>query len=89
MNFWLCRENFFDYLEEYIRDEMDNLSDINKSEIYLPFAAQKLLSKKIITIDLIDSDSEWFGVTYREDKKNSIEKLNFFTKNNIYPTPLW
>lgn len=89
MNFWLCRENFFDYLEEYIRDEMDNLSDINKSEIYLPFAAQKLLSKKTITIDLIDSDSEWFGVTYKEDKKNSVEKLNFFTKNNIYPTPLW
>ena len=31
-----------------------NLDDIEKSEIYLPFAAQKLLTEKIITIDVID-----------------------------------
>ena len=57
MNFWLCRSNFFKYLEDYISDEIKNLEDITKSEIYLPFAAQKLLSKNIISIDAIDSDS--------------------------------
>ncbi len=89
MNFWLCRSNFFKYLEDYISDEIKNLEDITKSEIYLPFAAQQLLSKNIISIDAIDSDSEWFGVTYKEDKENSVERLNSYSKQGIYPTPLW
>jgi len=89
MNFWLCRSNFFEHLEEYIIKEIENLNDIEKSEIYLPFAAQKLLTKKIITIDVIDSDSNWFGVTYKEDKENSVKKLSFYTKEGVYPTPLW
>ena len=68
---------------------MENLNDIVKSEIYLPFAAQKLLSEKIITIDVVDSNSEWFGITYKEDKENSVEKLKLYSENGIYPTPLW
>ena len=89
MNFWLCRSNFFKYLEDYISDEIINLEDITKSEIYLPFAAQQLLTKNIISIDAIDSDSEWFGVTYKEDKENSVDMLNSYSKKGIYPTPLW
>lgn len=89
MNFWLCRSNFFKYLEDYISDEIKNLEDIAKSEIYLPFAAQQLLTKNIISIDAIDSDSEWFGVTYLEDKDNSVERLNSFSKKGVYPIPLW
>ena len=89
MNFWLCRSNFFNHLEEYIAEEIGNLDDIEKSEIYLPFAAQKLLSENIINIDVVDSDSKWFGVTYKEDKDNSVKKLASYTKEGIYPSPLW
>ena len=89
MNFWLCRSNFFKYLEDYISDEIKNLDDIAKSEIYLPFAAQQLLTKNIISIDAIDSDSDWFGVTYQEDKDNSVERLNSYSNQGIYPIPLW
>ena len=89
MNFWLCRSNFFNHLEEYIAEEIGNLDDIEKSEIYLPFAAQKLLSENIINIDVVDSDSKWFGVTYKEDKDNSVKKLASYTSEGIYPTPLW
>ena len=89
MNFWLCKSNFFEHLDEYIKKEIENLNDIEKSEIYLPFAAQKLLSENIINIDVVDSNSKWFGVTYREDKDNSVKKLASYTREGIYPTPLW
>ena len=89
MNFWLCRANFFKHLEDYIRNEMDNLNDIVKDEIYLPFAAQKLLSNNVISVSVVDSDSEWFGVTYKEDKDNSVEKLRQYCEDKIYPKPLW
>ena len=89
MNFWLCRSNFFKYLEDYISDEIKNLEDITKSEIYLPFAAQELLTKNIISIDAIDSDSEWFGITYKKDKENSVKKLRLYTVEGTYPSPLY
>ena len=89
MNFWLCRSNFFKHLENYILEEIGNIKDIQKGEIYLPFAAQKLLSNNTISIDSLDSESEWFGVTYKEDKENSMKKLSLYSKDGIYPIPLW
>ena len=89
MNFWLCRSNFFKHLEKYILEEIGNLKDIQKGEIYLPFAAQKLLANNTISIDSLDSESEWFGVTYKEDKDKSMKKLKLYSKDGIYPVPLW
>ena len=88
MNFWLCRSNFFNYLDSYIEKTMNELENIEKDEIYLPFAAQQLLEDKIISIDVVDSNSSWFGVTYAQDKKESVNKLREYS-DSIYPTPLW
>ena len=89
MNFWLCRSNFFTYLDSYIEETMNELKNIEKDEIYLPFAAQKLLNKNKISIDVVDSKSGWFGVTYAQDKKESVEKLKMYSNKGSYPTPLW
>ena len=88
MNFWLCRSNFFDYLESYIEKTMNELENIEKDEIYLPFAAQQLLEDNIISIEVVNSNSGWFGVTYAEDKKESVKKLREYSES-IYPIPLW
>ena len=88
MNFWLCRSNFFNYLDSYIEKTMNELENIEKDEIYLPFAAQKLLEDNLISIDVVDSNSGWFGVTYAEDKKESVNKLKDYSES-IYPIPLW
>ena len=89
MNFWLCRSNFFAYLDSYIEETMNELENTEKDEIYLPFAAQKLLKKNKISIDVVDSMSGWFGVTYAQDKKESVEKLKMYSNEGSYPTPLW
>ena len=89
MNFWLCRTNFFTYLDSYIEETMNELKNKEKDEIYLPFAAQKLLKKNKISIDVVDSMSGWFGVTYAQDKKESVEKLKMYSNEGSYPTPLW
>jgi len=88
MNFWLCRSNFFNYLDSYIEKTMNELENIEKDEIYLPFAAQQLLEDNIISIEVVDSNSGWFGVTYAEDKKESVKKLREYSQST-YPTPLW
>ena len=89
MNFWLCRTNFFAYLDLYIEETMNELKNIEKDEIYLPFAAQKLLKNNKISIDIVNSMSGWFGVTYAQDKKESVEKLKKYSDEGSYPTSLW
>ena len=89
MNYWVCNESIFDYLEEYIIKMYNKLENIEKDEIYLPFAAQSLLQDNIIEIRVIDSESKWFGVTYAEDKIEAVKSLKKYTDNEDYPSPLW
>ena len=89
MNFWVCNETMFDYLEEYIIKMYHQLKNIEKDEIYLPFAAQTLLQENLIEIKVIDSESKWFGVTYAEDKIAAVNNLKEYTDNGNYPSPLW
>lgn len=89
MNYWVCNESIFYYLEEYIIKMHNELENIEKDEIYLPFAAQNLLQDNIIEIRVIDSQSKWFGVTYAEDKIAAVKNLKQYTDNGDYPSPLW
>ena len=65
------------------------LENIEKDEIYLPYAAQSLLEDNKIEIKVIDSESKWFGVTYAEDKIAAVNNLKKYTDNKDYPSPLW
>ena len=89
MNFWICNTNVFDYIENYFRKFLENKDNLKKNEIYLPFVAQEMMSENIITIDAINSDSDWFGVTYFEDKDNAVNLLKSFTLKGQYPSPIW
>jgi len=89
MNYWVCNESIFCYLEEYIIKMHNELGNIEKDEIYLPFAAQNLLQDNIIEIKVLDSQSKWFGVTYAEDKIAAVKNLKQYTDNGEYPSPLW
>ena len=89
MNYWICNETIFGYLEEYIIKMYSNLKNIEEDEIYLPFAAQTFLENNTIEIKVIDSQSKWFGVTYAEDKISAVKNLKHYTDNGYYKSPLW
>lgn len=89
MNFWICKYDFFIFLENYIIQCTRELKNIEKDEIYLPFAIKEHSKLNNVEIDVIRSLSNWFGITYIEDKKESIKKLRELTENKLYPSPLW
>lgn len=89
MNFWICKNNFFIFLENYIIRCIRELKNIEKDEIYLPFAIKEYSELNKMEIDVLRSLSKWFGITYIEDKNESIKKLRELTENKLYPTPLW
>ena len=89
MNFWICKNNFFIFLENYIIRCIGELKNIEKDEIYLPFAIKEYSEFHKMEIDVLSSLSKWFGITYIEDKNESIKKLSELTEDKLYPTPLW
>ena len=89
MNFWICNPSIFDYIEKYFTNFLNVPENLEKSEIYLPFVAQEMMVNGLININVIDSKSDWFGVTYYEDKTEAVNTLKSLTEQNEYPSPLW
>jgi Nucleotidyl transferase len=89
MNFWICNPSIFRYIETYFSNFLSIPENLEKSEIYLPFVAQEMMANGLIDINVISSNSEWFGVTYYEDKAEAVNTLQDLTNKNKYPTPLW
>lgn len=89
MNFWICNPSIFNYIETYFSNFLKNPNNLEKNEIYLPFVAQEMMSNGLIDINVIDSKSLWFGVTYYADKEAAVKTLANLTQEGNYPTPLW
>ncbi|MDR2382910.1 MAG: nucleotidyltransferase, partial [Prevotellaceae bacterium] len=60
-----------------------------KSEFFIPLMVNYLIEEKISAVKVLDTDSQWFGVTYKEDKPSVIAKINQLVNKNIYPNSLW
>ena len=56
--------------------------------IYIPFAVSELISRGIISVQVMSSADSWFGVTYREDKPVVQQSIRKLVDSGIYPTPL-
>lgn len=89
MNFWVCRPTIFPFITSYLKEFIANGDNIAKGEIYLPFAIKEMIGQNIIDVDVIPSNSQWFGVTYASDKDSSVAALREMTDNKQYPSPVW
>ena len=89
MNFWICNESIFNYIETYFTKFLQNQNNLEKSEIYLPFVTQEMMENGHITVEVIEAKSTWFGVTYYEDKEVAVATLKALTNKGAYSTPLW
>ena len=89
MNFWICNPSIFNYITEYFKKFLYNSANHEKNEIYLPFVAQEMMSNGLINIEVIDAKSDWFGVTYYDDKVNAVNTLKSLSEAGAYASPLW
>jgi UTP-glucose-1-phosphate uridylyltransferase len=89
MNFWICTPLIFDYTKEYFAQFLADTNNHENKEIYLPFVAQEMMENGHVSVDVMTTKSQWFGVTYYDDKKVAVETLMQLTADGIYPSPLW
>ena len=57
--------------------------------MYIPSVVFDLIDDKVATVKVLEANSPWFGVTYKEDKPFVIEKVNALIAAGEYPEKLW
>ncbi|MDC6350268.1 sugar phosphate nucleotidyltransferase [Zeaxanthinibacter sp. PT1] len=89
MNFWICHPSIFSHIESDFREFLKDEKNIQGSEVYLPFVIQEMLQAGEVSVEVIPSQSQWFGVTYSEDKESAVSLLQDMTATGGYRSPLW
>lgn len=89
MNFWGFTPALFPALEESFVEFLRLHGSDPKEEIYIPKVVGSLIAEKRASVQVIPTPSEWFGITYREDKPTVQTALQSLTKRGIYPENLW
>lgn len=89
MNMWGLYPELFDILETGFDEFIGNLDKTDlKSEYLLPTIIGDLLEEKKVSVEVLKSNDEWFGVTYKEDKEYVKENIHNLIHKGFYPNSL-
>ena len=87
MNFWGFTPEYFGYSEEVFKEFLDGaLASGNlNAEFFIPYIVDKLITRGEASVKVLDCDAKWFGVTYKEDRPFTVEKINALIAAGVYP----
>lgn len=89
MNFWVLHPSYFEFAEKDLNEFLEENSDLSSKEFYLPGVIDQALKSDQIKVKALPTAAQWFGLTYKDDKKfvsSVIEKLK---EKKVYPDKLW
>lgn len=89
MNMFGFKNDFFDKTETYFKKFLDEFISVPKSEFFIPLVLDNIINSGQGGVKVLRSDSDWFGVTYKEDKPFVVAKINELVKEGRYPADLW
>lgn len=89
MNFWGFTPQYFKQLESRFAKFIEENNDNIKSEFYIPFVVNQIIEEGIGKTKVLESDAEWFGVTYQEDRPVVVESIRKLITAGKYPERLW
>ncbi|MCS6971456.1 MAG: nucleotidyltransferase [Leptospiraceae bacterium] len=89
MNLWGFTPDYFEHsarlFVEFLRK---HISD-PKAEFFIPLVVNRLVAERIARVRVLQSDAEWFGVTYPGDRPRVVEKIRSLIARGEYPEKLW
>jgi hypothetical protein len=89
MNFWGFPLTVFPALKTYFENFLAESGKELKSECYIPRAVDWIIKNRLLDIHVLQTVSDWFGVTYREDRELAQRRVAELTAMGIYPAQLW
>ena len=89
MNLFGFTPDYFDYSEAYFREFLKANIENLKSEFFIPLMVNKLIGDGTASMRVLRTTSEWFGVTYKEDKPQLMANIERLISEGVYPRNLW
>ena len=90
MNMWGLTPAFFEILESgFERFLNDTPAENLKSEYLLPTIIGDLLMEGKVSVKVLKSEDQWFGVTYKEDREAVMNAVRNLIENGVYPSSLY
>ena len=91
MNMWGFTPDYFEYSEEYFKEFLSDPKNMEnlKAEFFIPLMVNKLINDKTATVQVLDTTSKWFGVTYAADRPSVVAKIQQLINDGVYPEKLF
>lgn len=89
MNFFGFTPELFPQLRTAFVDFLKAQGTELKSECYIPQCVDDLIRDGVAEVEVLETSSSWFGVTYPEDKAVVVDSIKALTDSGEYPSPLW
>ena len=90
MNLWGFRPEIFPMLRASFEEFLHGIPEGElKAEYALPTFVDRMIGNGALSVDVLSTDSVWFGVTYREDREGVRQKLAAMHAAGIYPEKLF
>jgi len=89
MNMWGFTPEYFTYSEDYFKEFLRKDANTLSSEFFIPLMVNELITKKTARVKVLDTTSEWFGITYVKDRPGVVEKIQALVDAGEYPAKLF
>lgn len=89
MNMLLFTPKIFSYLDNDFVSFLNSMKDKEKDEFLIPEVVDQHIKSGDVSVKVIETDSVWYGVTYKEDKDSVKNAINNLINNGEYNKNLW
>lgn len=89
MNFWGFMPSIFPILRRDFEDFLRAAGDDPRAERLLPDMVDWQLREGKLRVSVLSSAGQWFGMTYREDRRAVAQALARLHEAGAYPESLW
>ncbi len=89
MNYWGFHPSIFNKIEYGLHNFIKENSKNPTAEYYIPNIVTDMIMSNKMSVRVIPTNDNWFGVTYKEDKPMAVAEINKYIKSGIYPKNLW
>lgn len=91
MNFFGFTPDYFAHSEAEFKNFLasEDVKTNLKAEFFIPLMVNKLVGANEARLKVLSTTSQWFGVTYKEDKPMLVAKIEKLIEEGVYPRNLW
>ena len=89
MNMWGFTPVIFDYLNEMFELFLSKNIHDKTSEFLIPSVINDLINSGDEVVEVLYSNSSWFGVTYKQDKSHVVQQIKKLVDRGFYPNKLF